>query len=95
MHIPRQQRLEVFHGTCLRQFPEHFAQPGVGLEPVGLDGLDQRVDQRAGMGAGLRVAELPRFPADDEGTDGVFGRVIIDRQIAALGVRACSKSLEL
>ncbi len=56
-----------------------MAQPGIGLSPISLGGFDQAIDLRAGRGALGRVAEQPVLAADDEGTDGVLGAVVVDR----------------
>lgn len=63
-----------------------MAQPGIGLLPVGLGRFDQAVEQRAGMGALGCVAEQPVFATYDERTDGTFGWVVVDRQVAAFQV---------
>lgn len=47
--------------------------------PVGFGSFDQAVDLRAGRGTLGRVAEQPVLAADDEGTDGVLGAVVVDR----------------
>ena len=95
LEIPRQEGLEVFDGGRGGQGAQHVAQPQIRLEAVGLGGFDQRVDERAGTCAGLRIREEPRLSADHEGADGVFGRVVVDRQIAALEVADQARPLSM
>ena len=52
----------MFDGGGGGQCPQHVAQPQVRLDVVGLGGLDQRVDERAGTRAGLGVREEPCLP---------------------------------
>ncbi len=76
---PRQQRFVILDATGGRQAFKDVAQPGVRLLPVGFGSFDQAVDLRAGRGTLGRVAEQPVLAADDEGTDGVLGAVVVDR----------------
>lgn len=65
-----------------------MAQPGVRLLPVGFGSFDQAVDLRAGGSAFRRVAEQPVLAADDEGTDGVLGAVVVyalTRRMSSVG----------
>ena len=95
LEIPGQEGLEVFDGGGGGQGAQYVAQPQVRLDVVGLGRLDQRVDERAGTRAGLGVREEPRLPPNDEGSDGVFGRVVVDRQVAALEVARQSRPLPM
>ena len=70
----------MFDGGGGGQGAQHVTQPQVRLNVVGLGGLDQRVEQRAGTRTGLGVGEEPRFPPNDEGANGVFGGIVVDRQ---------------
>ena len=85
----------MFDGGGGGQCPQHVAQPQIRLDVVGFGGLDQRVDERTGTRAGLGVREEPRLPPNDEGPDGVFGGVVVDRQIAALEVARQARPLPM
>ena len=83
----------MFDGGGGGQCPQHVAQPQIRLDVVGLGGFDQRIDERAGARTRLGVREEPRLPPNDEGPDGVFGGVVVDRQIAALEVARQARPL--
>ncbi len=63
-----------------------MAQPGIGFLAIGLGRLNQTVDLCASGGALGCGAELPVLAPDDERPDGVFGAVVVDRQVAVLDV---------
>ena len=77
------------------QGAQHVAQPQIRLEAVGLGGFDQRVEECAGTRTGLSVREEPCLSPDHEGTDGVFGGVVVDRQIAALELARHTRPLPM
>ena len=58
LEIPGQESLEVFNGGGGGQGAQHVAQPQIRLDVIDFGGLDQRVDERAGLG----VREEPRLP---------------------------------
>ncbi len=67
---------------CAWQCDQHIGEVAVAVDPVGDARLQQRVQVRAGVGAGHRVAEQPVLSADAERTDRVFAGVVIDRVVA-------------
>jgi hypothetical protein len=95
LEIPGQEGLEMFDVGRGGQGAQHVAQPQIRLEAVGLDGFDQRVEECAGTRTGLSVREEPCLSPDHEGTDGVFGGVVVDRQIAALEVARQTRPLPM
>ena len=68
------------------EFAEEADQIGVGIDAVGLAGLDQRIEVGTGMGAGHRIGEQPVAASDDEGADGVLAQVVVDRPRAVLDI---------
>ena len=79
MEIPRQQGFEVVSGACGGQAVKRSFEPEIGLDAIGLGRFDERVDECAGIGAGLRVGEQPGFSPQDEGPDRVLG-LVVDQQ---------------
>ena len=77
MQIPGHQRFDLFYRLRAGYGVQQFRQPGAGLKSIRPGGLDQRVDQRAGVGTGWGVAEQPCFSSNDEGPDRVFGAVVV------------------
>ena len=67
MEIPRQQGFEVVSGACGGQAVKRSFEPEIGLDAIGLGSFDERVDECAGVRAGLRVGEQPGFSPQDEG----------------------------
>ena len=63
-----------------------MAQPRIGLLAVGFGSLDQAVKLSTGGRAFGCVAKQPVLSSDDEGPDRTLGEVVVDRQIAFLGV---------
>jgi hypothetical protein len=71
------------------QVLEEVVEVGPGLEVVGLGGLDQAVEQCAGVGAIGTAGEQPPLTADHERSDGVLRAVVVDFQVAV--VEGCSR----
>ena len=59
---------------------EHVAQPGLRIEAVELGGLDQRVDGRGALAAGVGAGEQPVLPAEGDGADRPLGGIVVDLQ---------------
>ena len=74
----REQRLDLGEGGGARQRGEDVAQVGGGLEAVGLGGLDEAVEVRAGLGAADGVGEESVLAADDERPDRVLDEVGVE-----------------
>lgn len=68
----------------LGQFGEEEAQIAIGLIAVGLGRLDDAVEGGRGVGAVGGIGEEPIASPDDEGADGPFAGVVVDRQ-ASIG----------
>ena len=75
-----QQGLEVVDGPGPGKIGEDFAQIRVGFETIGLTGFDQAAQVGRGLDAPGTVTEHPVAPSDAEGTDRIFGGIIIYRQ---------------
>ena len=84
--IPWEQSVEMIERGRGGQEAQDIAQPEKRLEAIGFGGLDQGIDDGAGVSAGRRVGEEPSLPADDKGTDGVLGGIVVDGEIAAFDV---------
>ena len=54
-----------------------MAEITVGLAVIGLGGLDQAINQGAGLGALGRACEQPVLAAKDKGPDSVFRPVVV------------------
>ena len=77
--VPGEQGFDLVEGVCDGQFSEEMAEVGVRLKAIGLGGLDEGIEIGAGLGAMDGIGEEPVFSADDEGADGLFGEVIVER----------------
>jgi hypothetical protein len=55
----REQRGDGVGGLGGGQVLEEVAEVGVGFEAVGLDALNEAIEQRAGLGAGGAAGEQP------------------------------------
>ena len=65
-----------------------MVQVSLGVEPVGLGGLQDGEDNHAGVSTSLRVAEQPVLASDHNGTDGVLHLVVADLDFAVVKERA-------
>ena len=61
-------------------------EPGLGIDAVELCGLDQGVDGRSTLPAGVRACEQPVLAAERETTDGPLCRIVIDLEGAVIEV---------
>ena len=86
MQIPRQQRFNIFNRTCGGQVTHDAAQPKVELMAIGFGGLQQRVNQRAGMRSSGRIAKQPSLATDYKRAYRILAAVVVNRQVAPLGV---------
>ena len=59
---------------------------GIRFKIVGLGGFNERVTRSAGICPSGGVGEQPRFSANGEGPDGIFGQHITDIQMAIIAV---------
>ena len=59
---------------------------GIRLKIVGLGGFNERVIRSAVISLSGGVGEQPRFSANGEGPDGMFGQHITDIQMAIIAV---------
>jgi len=62
------------------------AEIGVGLDGVGLGGLDEGVEIGAGGGSFRGIGKQPIGSAGDEGPDGALGGIIVDGNAAVVEV---------
>ena len=74
--MPRQELLVIVRCFCQRQGFEQNDQIAIRICPVGLAGLDQRVQVRTGVGPGHRVGEEPIAPPHHEGSDRVLAQIM-------------------
>ena len=75
MEVPGHERFVVVSdivGIDGSDAAQDVSEPGVGFDAVGACGLDEGVDQGAGVSAGRGGAEQPCPATDDEGADRIF-----------------------
>jgi len=68
------------------EFGEHRGEIDARFEADGFGGLDEAVEVGGGIGSFGGGGEQPVLAPDDEGADGVLGRVVIDGPAAVLQV---------
>ena len=74
---------------------EEVAQVGVGVESVAASGGDEAVEDGRAAAALVAAGEDPVLAAHGDRAQGSFGRVVVDGQVAVLGVAAQGLPLEL
>lgn len=66
----------------MHEFFEDPLEPGEGIDSVAADLLDEGVDDRAAPAGVLCADEHPVLVAEFGGTDGVFGEVVVELDLA-------------
>ncbi len=84
--MPRQELFVIVRRFCQRQGFEQGNQIAIGIHPIGLAGLDQRINIRTGVGAGDGIGEEPIASPDDKGSNRVLAEVVVDRPDAVLDI---------
>ena len=75
-------------GKPFRQHRQQVVQVSLGVESIGLGGLQDGEDNHAGIGSGLSVTEEPVLSADDNRADGVLHLVVDDLDLTVVEERA-------
>lgn len=65
---------------------QNVPEIGLGIEAVELGALDQGVDDGGALAAGVGAGEEPVLTADGERPDRAFGGIVVDLQIAMVGI---------
>jgi hypothetical protein len=72
LRIPGKESFEVLGGRGSGQLGEQMREIRVRLDAAGLGGLDERIQARAGYGAGDRLTEKPVPASITKGADRVL-----------------------
>ena len=78
---------EVTFGGC-RQAAKQVAEIGEGIKLVADRAGDQRQDRGGGVAASFAADEEPVFAADGDASQHTFGGVVVDGELAVVGVAA-------
>lgn len=84
--MPRQELFVIVRRFCQRQDFEQGDQIAIRIHGIGLAGLDQRIDIRAGIGPRHRSGEEPIAPPHDKRSDRVLAQILVDGPGAALDI---------
>src|SRR5215210_3500390 len=83
--VPRQQFADAID-RMISDAGENVAQPHLGIKAVELGRLDEGVDGRGALAAGIGAGEQVVLAAEGERPDGAFGGVVVDLQAPVVEV---------
>ncbi len=82
----REKGTEVSEGLSPRKVLKEKAQVSIRFKAASLGRFDKAEEGGAGMCSVGMAREEPVFPADHEGSNGIFGGVIIRRDMAVFHI---------
>lgn len=68
--------IAIEHG---RQTCQYVGEPGVGFMAIGFGGNQQAHDRGSALASGLGASKQPILAFQSNGSDGIFGRIIVDQ----------------